>query len=134
MNTEKIKNARLTQALNLVCEAFMYHQIAKHRRPVYRHKYGDFAIDRTSLSGFIDAHLEEKGMSEVLRLRRYLRILELDAMEKEPRGFFVNWGAIPTLKPRGIQWISACLNRFGEMLQDMGPEEVAQQLGEGMQW
>ena len=134
MNMGKITRARVTQVLNLVCEAFMYHQIAMHRRPVYRHKYGDFAIDRTSLAGFIDTHLQENGMSDAMRLNRYLRILDTSEMEKAPRGFFVNWGAIPTLKPRGIQWISACLNRFGEMLEDMGPEEVARQLGADMQW
>lgn len=134
MNMRKIRTARLNQVLHLVCEAFMYHQIAMHRRPVYRHKYGDFAIDRTSLAAFIDTHLQKNGMSDAMRLNRYLRILNLGEMEKAPRGFFVNWGAIPTLKPRGIQWISACLNRFGEMLEDMGPEEVARQLGVGMQW
>ncbi|HHZ3184016.1 TPA: hypothetical protein ACWATG_000656 [Yersinia enterocolitica] len=55
-------------------------------------------------------------------------------MEKTPRGYFINWGTIATLKPRGIQWINACLNRFGEMIQDMGPEAVASELGENMQW
>jgi len=134
MNVRKINNAQLTLVLDLVCEAFMYHQVAMHRRPIYRHKYGDFSIDRTSISEFIDTHLEEKGMSEALRLRRYLRILDLAAMEKIPKGFFVNWGVIPTLKPRGIQWISACLDRFGEMLEDMGPEAVALLLGKDMQW
>ncbi|HDL6954873.1 TPA: hypothetical protein PXM19_001802 [Yersinia enterocolitica] len=112
----------------------MYHQIAKHRRPVYRHKYGDFAIDRTSLRGFIGTYLEGNEASAERRIKRYQSILDWKEMEKTPRGYFINWGTIATLKPRGIQWINACLNRFGEMIQDMGPEAVASELGENMQW
>ncbi|HEN3337931.1 TPA: hypothetical protein U5D67_004088 [Yersinia enterocolitica] len=134
----KIQQKRLCDyeqfVLNLICEAYMYHQIAKHRRPVYRHKYGDFAIDRTSLRGFIGTYLEGNEASAERRIKRYQSILDWKEMEKTPRGYFINWGTIATLKPRGIQWINACLNRLGEMIQDMGPEAVASELGENMQW
>ncbi|HBN5585373.1 TPA: hypothetical protein L3G21_005139, partial [Citrobacter freundii] len=29
------------QALTWVCDAYLFHLVSMHRRPVYRHQYGD---------------------------------------------------------------------------------------------
>jgi hypothetical protein len=48
------------QALTWVCDAYLFHLVSLHRRPVYRHQYGDIS-QSASITGFIDSYLEDKG-------------------------------------------------------------------------
>lgn len=33
------------QALTWVCDAYLFHLVSMHRRPVYRHQYGDISLN-----------------------------------------------------------------------------------------
>lgn len=33
---------------------------------------------------------------------------------------FIDWGTVPQLKPRGIQWLNACFWQLGEMVNEHG--------------
>jgi hypothetical protein len=45
------------QALTWVCDAYLFHLVSLHRRPVYRHQYGDISLNQPALQGFIDSYL-----------------------------------------------------------------------------
>jgi hypothetical protein len=49
------------QALTWVCDAYLFHLVSLHRRPVYRHQYGDISLNQPALQGFIDSYLIDKG-------------------------------------------------------------------------
>lgn len=114
----------LERALELVSVAYLLHLVALHRRPVYRHQYGDIALNQHAIAGFIDGYLAERW-SPLKRAGMYIRMLDIDGMTNRKSGYFVNWGEIPQLKPRGRRFIDAMFNRYGEMVDDLGGEEAA---------
>lgn len=108
------------QALTWLADAYLFYLVSMHRRPVYRHQYGDISLSQHAVQGFIDTHLAEKGMSLKERRARYISLLDIDAFTERSNSDFVDWGTVPILKPRGIWWMNACFSRFGEMVMDLG--------------
>lgn len=40
------------RALMWVCDAYLFYLVSLHRRPVYRHQYGDISLNQPALQGF----------------------------------------------------------------------------------
>lgn len=118
----------LQLTLTWVSDAYLLHLVAMHRRPVYRHVNGDIAVNRHCIEGFIDGYLRERW-PPLKRAGMYTRMLDLDAMRNSKKdGYFIHWGEVPQLKPRGRRFIDAMFNRYGEMVQELGGE------GATIQW
>lgn len=116
------------QALALVCDAYLFHLVSLHRRPVYRHQHGDISLDQPALKGFIDSYLEDKGWDMNRRRAHYIQILDLIKYLHRSNSDFIDWGTVPTLTPRGIRWLNACFSRLGEMVNSFGGwEKMCQQ-------
>ncbi len=111
------------QALRWVADAYLFHLVSLHRRPVFRHQYGNIALSQHAVQGFIDTHLEEKGMGLKERRARYITLLDIDAFTDRSNSDFVDWGTVPQLKPRGIRWLNACFSRYAEMVEDLGGQD-----------
>jgi hypothetical protein len=121
----KSSDTPLLRALDLVSDAYLLHLVAMHRRPVFRHANGDIAVNRHCIEGFIDGYLRERW-SPLKRAGMYMRMLDIDAMcNPKTDGYFVHWGAVPQLKPRGRRFIDAMFNQYGEMVQELGGEGAA---------
>lgn len=114
------------QALRWLADAYLFHLVSMHRRPVFRHQYGDISLSQHAVQGFIDTHLAERGMGLKERRTRYITLLDIDAFTLRSNSDFVDWGTVPQLKPRGIRWMNACFSRYGEMVQDMGGQDVVE--------
>jgi len=112
-------------ALVMISDAYLFYLVSLHRRPIYRHQYGDISLNQPALQGFLDPYLESKGWSMKKRSEWYLRILDLQSYTQRNNSKFIDWGTVPTLKPRGIRWINACFNRLGEMVNEAGSWEAA---------
>lgn len=112
------------QALQWLADAYLFHLVSMHRRPVYRHQFGDISLSQHAVQSFIDTHLAEKSMTIRDRRNRYITLLDMDACATRKNSDFVDWGTVPKLKPRGIRWMNACFNRCGEMIQDLGGQDV----------
>lgn len=108
------------QALTWVCDAYLFHLVSLHRRPVYRHQYGDISLNQPALQGFIDSYLADKGWDTERRRAHYINMLDLIKYLDHNNSVFVDWGTIPTLIPRGIRWMNACFSRLGEMVNSYG--------------
>lgn len=104
----------------MVADAYLFYLVSIHRRPVYRHQYGDISLDQPALHGFIDSYLEDKGWSIQRRSEWYGKIVDFEAAIKRGNSDFIDWGTVPTLKPRGIRWLNACFSRLGEMVHAQG--------------
>lgn len=112
------------QALQWLADAYLFYLVSMHRRPVFRHQYGNISLSQHAVQGFIDTHLEEKGLGLKERRARYTKLLDIDAFANRTNSDFVDWGTVPKLKPRGIRWMNACFNRYGEMVQELGGQYV----------
>ncbi|WP_407226284.1 hypothetical protein [Enterobacter roggenkampii] len=108
------------QALTCVSDAYLFHLVSLHRRPVYRHKYGDISLNQPALRGFIDSYLADKGWSMERRRAHYIRMLDLIKYMHRSNADFVDWGTVPALNPRGIRWMNTCFSRLGEMVNSFG--------------
>lgn len=108
------------QALTWVCDAYLFHLVSLHRRPVYRHQYGDISLDQPSLKGFIDSYLEERGWDLDRRRAHYINMLDLIRYMGRKNSDFIDWGTVPSLTPRGLCWMNACFSRLGEMVHSCG--------------
>ncbi|EPF0313357.1 hypothetical protein ACSN7O_000640 [Enterobacter chuandaensis] len=108
------------QALTWVCDAYLFHLVSMHRRPVYRHQYGDISLDQPAVRGFIDSYLEDKGWDMDRRRAQYINMLDLIAYMSRKNSDFIDWGTVPALTPRGIRWMNACFSRLGEMVNSYG--------------
>lgn len=108
------------QALTWVCDAYLFYLVSLHRRPVYRHQYGDISLNQTALQGFIDSYLADKGWSIERRRAHYINILDLIRYMGRKNSDFIDWGTVPTLTPRGIRWLNACFSRLGDMVNSYG--------------
>lgn len=60
------------QALTWVSDAYLFHLVSLHRRPVYRHQYGDISLNQPALQAFIDSYLEDKGWDMEKRRAHYI--------------------------------------------------------------
>lgn len=116
---ESIQQAH-QQALIWVCDAYLFYLVSLHRRPVYRHQYGDISLNQPSLHGFIDSYLKEKGWGIDRRHRHYIQIIDVIKYLERDNSDFVDWGTVPALTPRGIRWMNACFSRLGEMVNSYG--------------
>lgn len=94
--------------------------VSLHRRPVYRHQYGDISLNQPALQGFIDSYLKDKGWDIERRRAHYINILDLIKYLHRSNSGFIDWGTVPSLTPRGIRWMNACLSRLGEMVNSYG--------------
>lgn len=119
------------QALTWVCDAYLFYLVSLHRRPVYRHQYGDISLNQPALQGFIDSYLEDKGWSMDRRRVHYIDILDLIKYMHRSNSDFLDWGTVPTLTPRGIRWINACFSRLGEMVNSYGGWENFSRASDG---
>ncbi|EAU6190972.1 hypothetical protein [Salmonella enterica] len=108
------------QALIWVSDAYLFHLVSMHRRPVYRHQYGDISLDQPAIKGFIDSYLEDKGWDMEKRRAHYINILDLIKYMHRSNSDFIDWGTVPALTPRGIRWMNACFSRLGEMVNSYG--------------
>lgn len=117
------------QALTWVSDAYLFHLVTMHRRPIYRHQYGDISLNHDSLRAFIDSYLEEKGWNLDRRRAHYINILDLMKYMHRSNSDFIDWGTIPTLTPRGIRWLNACFSRLGEMVNSNGGWKEASEVG-----
>ncbi|EAA2606270.1 hypothetical protein AID75_15970 [Salmonella enterica subsp. enterica serovar Senftenberg] len=108
------------QALTWVSDAYLFYLVSLHRRPVYRHQYGDISLDQPAVRGFIDSYLEDKGWDVGKRCAHYINILDLIKYMHRCNSDFIDWGTVPTLTPRGIRWMNACFSRLGEMVNSYG--------------
>ena len=108
------------QALTWVCDAYLFYLVSRHRRPVYRHQYGDISLNQPALQGFIDSYLKDKGRDIERRRAHYINILDLIKYLHRSNSGFIDWGTVPALTPRGIRWMNACLSRLGEMVNSYG--------------
>lgn len=124
---------RHQQALTWVCDAYLFYLVSLHRRPVYRHSYGDISLNQPALQGFIDSYLQDKGWSMERRRAHYINILDLIKYMGRKNTDFIDWGTVPKLTPRGIRWLNACFSRLGEMVSSYGGwEEYTKKVeGEG---
>lgn len=113
--------------LSLVADAYLFHLVAMHRRPIYRHQYGDISLDQPALHSFIDFYLEKKGWNVQRRCKWYGKIIDMDALAERKNSDFIDWGTVPKLKPRGIRWLNACFSRLGEMVNEKGGWKVIEQ-------
>lgn len=117
-------NSELQQAhqmaLGVVADAYLFHLVSLHRRPVYRHQHGDISLNQPALRGFIDSYLEDKGWSLERRMAHYTSMLDLIAYMERSNSSFIDWGSVPTLTQRGIRWMNACFDRLGEMVSSYG--------------
>ncbi|MEW5290327.1 hypothetical protein ABW286_14230 [Erwinia papayae] len=116
--------SRHQQALTWIADAYLFHLVSLHRRPVYRHQYGDISLNQPAFQGFIDSYLADKGWNVERRWSRYMRALHLSAYMQRKNSDFIDWGTVPKLKPRGIKWLNACFQRLGEMVNEMGGWEA----------
>nr|WP_253939274.1 hypothetical protein [Enterobacter cancerogenus] len=103
-----------------VCDAYLFHLVSLHRRPVYRHQYGDISLNQPALQAFIDSYLEDKGWDMEKRRAHYINILDLIKYMHRSNSDFIDWGTVPTITPRGIRWMNACFSRLGEMVNSLG--------------
>lgn len=111
-----------------MCDAYLFHLVSLHRRPVYRHQHGDISLDQPALKGFIDSYLEDKGWDMNRRRAHYIQILDLIKYLHRSNSDFIDWGTVSTLTPRGIRWLNACFSRLGEMVNSFGGwEKMCQQ-------
>lgn len=108
------------QALTLVCDAYLFYLVSLHRRPVYRHAYGDISLNQPAMQGFIDSYLKDKGWDIERRRSHYINILDLIKYMHRSNSLFIDWGTVPALTPRGIRWMNACFSRLGEMVNSYG--------------
>lgn len=106
--------------LTMVSDAYLFHLVSTHRRPVYRHQYGDISLNQSALHGFIDSYLRDKGWSTERLCEWYGRILNIRTLTKRGNSTFIDWGTVPALTPRGIRWLNACFSRLGEMVNEKG--------------
>ncbi|EOC0699981.1 hypothetical protein ACIU3Q_003036 [Salmonella enterica subsp. enterica serovar Kokomlemle] len=108
------------QALVWVSDAYLFYLVSKHRRPVFRHQYGDISLSQPSVRGFIDSYLEDRGWDMERRWAHYINILDLIKYMHRDNSDFIDWGTVPALTPRGIRWMNACFSRLGEMVNSYG--------------
>ncbi|WP_425278428.1 hypothetical protein [Enterobacter hormaechei] len=108
------------QALTWVSDAYLFYLVSLHRRPVYRHQYGDISLNQPALQAFIDSYLADKGWSIERRRAHYIDILDPIKYIHRSNSDFIDWGTVPTLTPRGICWLNACFSRLGEMVNSYG--------------
>lgn len=108
------------KALTLVSDAYLFHLVSLHRRPVYRHQHGDISLSQPALREFIDTYLEDKGWDLDRRRAHYINILDLIKYMNRSNSDFIDWGTVPTLTPRGVRWMNACFSRLGEMVNSLG--------------
>lgn len=119
------------QALTWVCDAYLFHLVSLHRRPVYRHLYGDISLNQPSLQSFIDSYLADKGWDMERRRAHYINILDMIAYMQLSNSSFIDWGTVPTLTPRGIRWFNACFSRLGDMVHSYGSWDAYLKIQEG---
>ncbi|WP_334373118.1 hypothetical protein [Enterobacter hormaechei] len=108
------------QALTWVSDAYLFYLVGLHRRPVYRHQYGDISLNQPAIRGFIDSYLKDKGWDLEKRRAHYINILDLIKYMHRSNSDFIDWGTVPALTPRGIRWMNACFSRLGEMVSSYG--------------
>ncbi len=108
------------RALTSVCDAYLFYLVSLHRRPIYRHQYGDISLNQPALRGFIDSYLADKGWDIERRHAHYIGILDLIKYLRRNNSGFIDWGTVPSLTPRGIRWMNACFSRLGEMVNSYG--------------
>lgn len=101
-----------------VAEAYMYHTLALHRRPVYRHEVGDIGINRNVIAGLLDGYLSHK-MAAKKRASLYIRFMKSLGGETDSR-VVVPAGGVPELNKRGIRYVNALLHQYGDMYADLG--------------
>lgn len=118
-------------ALNVVADAYLFYLVSLHRRPVYRHQYGDISLNQPALRGFIDSYLKDKGWSIERRISHYTDMVDLIAYIEPGNSSFIDWGTVPMLTPRGIRWMNACFSRLGEMVNSYGGWECYVRKTEG---
>lgn len=119
-------NDPLVRSLEYVSQAYLIHLVSMHRRPVFRHENGDIGVNLYALGAFIDGYLAER-YPPAQRATRYLSLIDFDGMSVARSNLLADWGPVAMLKPRGIRYINAMLNRYGEMIQELGGEEKATQ-------
>ena len=81
------------RALTWVCDAYLFYLVSLHRRPVYRHLYGDISLNQPALQGFIDSYLKDKGWSLERRHAHYIDILDLIKYLHRSNSQFIDWGS-----------------------------------------
>ncbi|TYL43929.1 hypothetical protein [Dickeya sp. ws52] len=116
-------------ALDWVCHAFLLHQVAMHRRTIYRHAYGDIELSLSGPQGLVDSHLEEAGYSVERRFNWYMRMLNNNEEMRDSDGFQASLGRDPALTREGIQWLGCLLDQFGDMVQELGPAAFRKLVG-----
>lgn len=104
----------------MVADAYLFYLASMHRRPIFRHQYGDISMNQPALHGFIDSYLDEKGWDIQRRCDWYGKIVDIYALTERKSSDFIDWGTVPTLTPRGIRWLNACFSRLGEMVNEKG--------------
>ncbi|OZP69701.1 hypothetical protein CIG53_00130 [Enterobacter asburiae] len=118
------------QALTWVCDAYLFYLVSLHRRPVYRHQFGDISLNQPALQEFIDSYLENKGWDMEKRRAHYINILDLIKYIHRSNSDFIDWGTVPSLTPRGLRWMNACFSRLGEMVNACGGWDYVETLAD----
>lgn len=116
------------RALQWLADAYLFHLVSMHRRPVFRHQYGNISLSQHAVQGFIDTHLEGKGMGLKERRARYINLLDMEAFAERSNSDFVDWGTVPVLKSRGIRWLNACFSRYAEMVEELGGQDKVESM------
>lgn len=119
------------QALQWLADAYLFYLVSMHRRPMFRHQLGNISLSQHAVQGFIDTHLEEKGLGLKERRARYINLLDMDAFANRTNSDFVDWGTVPVLKPRGIRWLNACFSRYAEMVEELGGQDKVEAIIRG---
>lgn len=89
------------QALVWVCDAYLFYLVSLHRRPVYRHQYGDISLNQPALQGFIDSYLADKGWDLDKRRAHYINILDLIKYMHRSNTDFIDWGTKASPNSKG---------------------------------
>ncbi|MER3384925.1 hypothetical protein [Pectobacterium aroidearum] len=130
LNIAGTQEERHQLALEWVCEAFLIHQVATHRRAVYRHQYGDIAISAMALQGFVDTHLKDAGQAVERRFSWYMSILDTEWENGVKHDeYLAYWGQPSRLTNVGISWFNCLLDQFGDVVQELGPDVARKLMG-----
>lgn len=95
---------------DFLSEAYIYHAISIHRRPIYRHECGDIGLNRRFLTGLIENHLAERFSPEK-RFRMYQRLF---APERDCSDQMFCMGRVPELNARGIRFMNLAVKGFAD--------------------
>lgn len=108
-----------------VAEAYMYYLVAINGRTIYRYETGNIEVSRDFLMDLLDSYLKEENYSPQQRSEIYTKFLKrIDLDQSQSRNTIMVAGKAPQLSEQGIDYMNAFLGRFGEMITELGIQNI----------